>query len=55
MALKKKGNEAFASHDWSTAVNFYTKAIEKHDKDPSFFCNRAQVSCARALNVVAGS
>ena len=51
--MKKKGNEAFASHDWSTAIDFYTKAIEKDDKDPSFFCNRAQVSCMAALNVAA--
>jgi hypothetical protein len=42
-ALKQKGNAAFASHDWPTAVDFYTQAIEKNDKDPSFFCNRAQV------------
>lgn len=41
-ALKLQGNKAFAQHDWHTAVDFYTKAIEKYDKDPSFFCNRAQ-------------
>jgi serine/threonine-protein phosphatase 5 len=43
VALKQQGNKAFAQHDWPTAVDFYTQAIEKHDKDPSFFCNRAQV------------
>lgn len=45
-ALKVQGNKAFAQHDWPTAIDFYTKAIEKNDKDPSFFCNRAQV-CPR--------
>ncbi len=41
--LKKKGNKAFAGHDWPTAVDFYTQAIEVDGKEPSFFCNRAQV------------
>lgn len=41
--LKQKGNKAFASHDWPGAVDFYTQAIEKYDKDASFYCNRAQV------------
>lgn len=42
-ALKAQGNKAFAQHEWPTAVDFYTQAIEKYDKEPSFFCNRAQV------------
>jgi len=42
-ALKVQGNKAFAQHEWPTAVDFYTKAIEKYDKEPSFFSNRAQV------------
>lgn len=42
-ALKNKGNKAFAQHDWAGAVDLYTQAIEKNDRDPSFFCNRAQV------------
>ena len=42
--LKNKGNEAFKQQDWLTAVEFYTQAIEKYDKEPSFFTNRAQVS-----------
>jgi serine/threonine-protein phosphatase 5 len=42
-ALKQEGNKAFAAHDWVTAAKFYTQAIEKYDRDPSFFCNRAQV------------
>ncbi|KAF7719565.1 Protein-serine/threonine phosphatase [Penicillium ucsense] len=41
-ALKLKGNKAFAEHDWPTAVQFYDQAIEKYDKEPSFFSNRAQ-------------
>lgn len=41
--LKNKGNEAFKAHDWPTALDFYTKAIETYDKEPSFYTNRAQV------------
>ncbi|KAI9854657.1 MAG: hypothetical protein M1830_006517 [Pleopsidium flavum] len=44
IALKQKGNKAFAAHDWLTAVDFYTQAIEANDKDPSFYCNRAQAN-----------
>lgn len=44
--LKVKGNKAFAQHDWLAAVDFYTQAIEKNPKDPSFYCNRAQVGQA---------
>ncbi|KAG5987668.1 hypothetical protein E4U54_004907, partial [Claviceps lovelessii] len=40
--LKNKGNKAFASGDYIAAVNFYTKAIELNDKEPTFFTNRAQ-------------
>ena len=43
-ALKVKGNAAFSAHDWPTAIDFYTQAIEKNDRDASFFANRAQVS-----------
>ncbi|PYH65349.1 protein serine/threonine phosphatase PPT1 [Aspergillus vadensis CBS 113365] len=41
-ALKVQGNKAFAEHEWPTAIDFYTRAIEKYDKEPSFFSNRAQ-------------
>ena len=41
--LKNKGNAAFKAHDWPTALDFYTKAIEKCDQEPSFYTNRAQV------------
>lgn len=44
IALKQKGNAAFTSHDWLKAVDFYSQAIELDDKDPSFYCNRAQVN-----------
>ena len=43
-ALKVEGNKAFAGHDWPTAIECYTKAIEKYDQDPSFFSNRAQAN-----------
>lgn len=42
--LKNKGNEAFKNKDWPTALEYYTKAIEKYDQEPSFYTNRAQVS-----------
>ena len=41
--LKNQGNAAFKNKDWATAVECYTKAIEKNDKEPSFYTNRAQV------------
>ena len=41
--LKNKGNAPFKAHDWPTALDFYTKAIEKYDQEPSFYTNRAQV------------
>lgn len=44
-AFKNEGNKAFASHDWPTAIELYTKAIELNDKEPTFFTNRAQVRC----------
>jgi len=43
VALKNKGNEAFAKHDWQAAIDCYTKAIELNDKEPIFWANRAQV------------
>ena len=49
VALKEKGNAAFKVHDWQGAINFYTQAIEKWDKEPSFYTNRAQVSCLLLL------
>jgi len=49
-ALKAQGNKAITEHDWLTAVDLYTQAIEKHDKDPTFYCNRAQV-CNRHIKL----
>lgn len=43
VALKEKGNKAFKEHDWPTAIECYTKAIELNDRDVSFYTNRAQV------------
>ncbi|KAG8623895.1 hypothetical protein KVT40_008871 [Elsinoe batatas] len=42
VALKNKGNEAFKNKDWPGAVEYYSQAIEKYDKEPSFYTNRAQ-------------
>jgi hypothetical protein len=42
-ALKNKGNDAFKAQDWATAVEFYAKAIDLYDEEPSFYTNRAQV------------
>jgi tetratricopeptide (TPR) repeat protein len=42
-ALKNKGNDAFKNQDWPAALEYYTKAIELWDKEPSFYTNRAQV------------
>lgn len=50
-ALKLQGNKAFAKHDWPVAVDFYTQAIAKYDREPSFFCNRAQVTSSYPLSV----
>ncbi|MCJ1306962.1 hypothetical protein MMC25_000606 [Agyrium rufum] len=43
-ALKQQGNKAFADHHWLQAVDLYTQAIGLYDKDPLFFCNRAQAN-----------
>lgn len=42
-ALKNKGNDAFKNKAWPQAIDFYSQAIEKYDKEPSFYTNRAQV------------
>jgi serine/threonine-protein phosphatase 5 len=44
VSLKEQGNAAFKAHDWPTAVDFYTKAIEAYDSEPSFYTNRAQAN-----------
>lgn len=41
--LKNKGNKAFSSGDWPTAIDFYTKAIGLNGQEPAFYTNRAQV------------
>ena len=43
VAFKNEGNKAFAAHDWVKAIDFYTKAIELDDKQPTYYSNRAQV------------
>jgi hypothetical protein len=42
-ALKNQGNDAFKNKEWPKAIDFYSQAIEKYDKEPSFYTNRAQV------------
>lgn len=44
VAQKNLGNAAFKSHDWPTAIDHYTKAIELDPKEPSFYTNRAQAN-----------
>ena len=41
--LKNKGNKAFTSGDFLSAVDLYSKAINLNDKEPTFYTNRAQV------------
>ena len=43
VALKNQGNKAFAAHDWPSAIDFYTRAIQLNDKEPAYYSNRAQV------------
>lgn len=43
IALKESGNKAFKAHNWLEAIDFYTKAIEAYDQEPSFYTNRSQV------------
>jgi serine/threonine-protein phosphatase 5 len=49
VALKNEGNKAFAAHDWLSAIDFYTKAIELDDTVPTYYSNRAQVSAYRPI------
>ncbi|TVY65680.1 Serine/threonine-protein phosphatase T [Lachnellula suecica] len=42
VAFKNEGNKAFAAHDWPTAIDFYTKAIDIDSKQPTYYSNRAQ-------------
>jgi serine/threonine-protein phosphatase 5 len=49
VAFKNDGNKAFAAHDWVTAIDCYTKAIELNDKEPTYYSNRAQV-CPCVVN-----
>lgn len=46
LALKQFGNKAFSSHEWLDAIDYYNKAIEVYADDPSFYCNKAQVSAS---------
>jgi tetratricopeptide (TPR) repeat protein len=39
--LKDKGNAAFSKKDWSTAIGYYTKAIESEPDNHVYFSNRS--------------
>lgn len=49
--LKDLGNKAFAAHDWPTAIDYYTKAIELDNSQPTYYSNRAQVGSSSELTV----
>jgi tetratricopeptide (TPR) repeat protein len=53
VALKDQGNKAFAAHDWPSAIEFYTKAIEKDPNQPTYYSNRAQVCLVESMSMVA--
>lgn len=56
VALKDQGNKAFAAHDWPTAIEFYTKAIEADPTQPTYYSNRAQVRTSqRRIMTIADS
>ncbi|CAL3965952.1 hypothetical protein PZA11_002764 [Diplocarpon coronariae] len=44
VAFKNDGNKAFAAHDWPTAIDLYTKAIDLDGNQPTYFSNRAQAN-----------
>lgn len=46
--VKNQGNEAFKKHNWPAAIDFYSKAIELDDTQPTYFANRAQVRRSQA-------
>jgi serine/threonine-protein phosphatase 5 len=53
IALKNEGNKAVAAHDWNTAIDLYTQAIEFDDKQAAFYSNRAQArNTPRAASTV---
>lgn len=44
IAAKNRGNEAFKAHDWPTAIDCYTQAIDLNPQEPAFYTNRAQAN-----------
>jgi serine/threonine-protein phosphatase 5 len=57
-AFKTEGNKAFAAHDWNKAIEFYSKAIELNEREPTYWANRAAVrtraSSPRLLRPLSG-
>jgi hypothetical protein len=57
--LKDQGNNAFRNQEWDKALDFYTKAIEAYNAEPSFYTNRAQVPplpvCIRPSHLLTAS
>jgi serine/threonine-protein phosphatase 5 len=49
IVFKTEGNKAFAGHNWEKAIEFYSKAIELNDKEPTYWANRAAVRTPRCL------
>jgi serine/threonine-protein phosphatase 5 len=43
LAAKNDGNKAFLKHDWPTAIDHYSQAIELDGSEPTYYANRAQV------------
>ncbi|KIW76888.1 hypothetical protein Z517_09332 [Fonsecaea pedrosoi CBS 271.37] len=41
---QSQGQSGLAQHDWPSTIDYYTKAIEKHDAGPSLYCNQAQAN-----------
>ena len=54
VALKDQGNKAFKDQNYPHALELYSQAIEKNDKDPVFYTNRAYVREAQSAVSIAG-
>ena len=41
LQLKEQGNTFFANKEWQQALDYYTKAIQIHPKEATFYSNRS--------------